>query len=133
MAHLNDAANRRAVAYNCGVTEEKAGEDPIFEALWKQTLEAWTDEKRHAACLEHALREKMLPDLAGRYRSMRDDPERAEIAKERIDAILNAATQMLFTMKTPKPTKTPMWMWWTALLTCAVMLMYVAYALLEKH
>jgi len=111
------------------VTDEK---DPLFEALWQKTLEAWDDEKRHAACLEHALREKMLPDLAGRYRSLRDDPERGELAKKRIDAILGAATQMLFATKTPKPTKTPSWLFWSALLTCAVMLMYVAYAMFHR-
>lgn len=104
-------------------------EDAVLEALWKRTLEAWDDEKTHAACLEHALREKQLPNLAGRYRALRDDPERGPIAKQRIDAILQAATQMLFTMKTPKPTKTPAWLFWSALLTCAVMLFYVAYAL----
>lgn len=111
------------------VTEEK---DPIFEALWQKTLEAWDDDKAHAALLEHALREKMLPDLAGRYRVVRDDPERGEMANKRIDAILTAATQMLFTMKTPKPTKTPSWLFWSALLTCAVMLMYVAYAMVHR-
>lgn len=107
--------------------------DPIFEALWERTEQAWDDEKCHAACLEHALREKMLPELAGRYRAVRDDPKYAEVAQKRIDAILNAATQMLFTMKTPRPTKTPGWMWWSALLTCAVMLMYLAYAVLARH
>jgi len=119
------------------MAEEKAdahsSDDPIFDALWEKTLESWDDDKRHAALLDHALREKMLPDLAGKYRALRDDPERGEIAKKRIDAILNAATQMLFTMKTPKPTKTPAWMWWSAFLTCAVMLMYLAYAMLAKR
>ena len=127
-----DARNPLAVArYYDGeiVTEEK---DPLFEALWQKTLEAWDDEKRHAAILEHALREKLLPDLAGRYRGLSDDPEKGEMAKKRIDAILTAATQMLFSMKTPKPTKTPSWLFWSALLTCAVMLMYVAYAMLHR-
>jgi len=111
------------------VTEAK---DPLFEALWEKTLESWNDEKRHAALLEHALREKMLPDLAGRYKALRDDEEKGEIAKKRIDAILAAATQMLFAMKTPKPTKTPSWLFWSALLTCAVMLLYVAYAMIHR-
>jgi hypothetical protein len=111
------------------VTDEQ---DPVLEALWAKTLEAWDDEKRHAALLEHALREKTLPALAGRYRALRDDPERGEIANKRIEAILTAATQMMFSMKTPKPTKTPSWLFWSALLTCAVMLMYVAYAMLHR-
>ncbi len=106
--------------------------DPIFDALWQKTLDEWDDERRHAAILEHALREKALPTLAGLYRALRDDPERGPVAKERIDAILTAATQMLFMMKTPKPTATPSWLFWSALLTCAVMLMYVAYAMLHR-
>ena len=126
-----DADRAHSVArYNhATLTEEK---DPLFEALWQKTLDAWDDDKRHAACLEHALREKMLPDLAGRYRALRDDPERGEVAKKRIDAILSAATQMLFAMKTPKPTKTPSWLFWSALLTCVVMLLYVAYAFVHR-
>jgi hypothetical protein len=114
------------------MTSVEGEKDPIFDALWQKTLDAWDDDARHAAVLEHALREKTLPELAGRYRALRDDPERAEMAQKRIDAILTAATQMLFTMKTPKPTATPSWLFWSALLTCAVMLMYVAYAMLHR-
>jgi hypothetical protein len=111
------------------LTDEK---DPLLEALWQTTLEAWDDEKRHAACLEHALREKKLPDLAGRYKALKDDPEKGELAKKRIDAILTAATQMMLTMKTPRPTKTPSWLFWSAFLTCLVMALYVAYAFLHR-
>ena len=106
--------------------------DPILEGLWARTLEAWDDEKRHAAMLEHALREKELPDLAARYRALQDDPEKGAIAKKRIDALVNAATQMLFAMKTPRPSKTPSWLLWSAFLTCVVMLLYVAYAVLHR-
>ena len=111
------------------LTDEK---DPLLEALWQKTLESWDDEKRHAACLEHALREKKLPDLAGRYKALKDDPEKGELAKKRIDAILTAATQMMLTMKTPRPTKTPSWLFWSAFLTCLVMALYVAYAFLHR-
>jgi hypothetical protein len=111
------------------LTDEK---DPLLEALWQKTLEAWDDEKRHAACLEHALREKKLPDLAGRYKALKDDPDKGELAKKRIDAILTAATQMMLTMKTPRPTKTPSWLFWSAFLTCLVMALYVAYAFLHR-
>jgi hypothetical protein len=114
------------------VEDAKEAKDPLFEALWEKVVEGWDDEKRHAAILEHALREKMLPDLAGRYKALQDDPDKGEMARKRIDAILAAATQMLFSMKTPRPTKTPSWLFWSALLTCAVMLMYVAYAMLHR-
>ena len=123
-------AARGQLRYNhATLADEK---DPLLEALWQKTLEAWDDEKRHAACLEHALREKKLPDLAGRYKALKDDPEKGELAKKRIDAILTAATQMMLTMKTPKPTKTPSWLFWSAFLTCLVMALYVAYAFLHK-
>ena len=122
----------RSVARYNHATTLTDDKDPLLEALWQKTLEAWDDEKRHAACLEHALREKKLPDLAGRYKALKDDPDKGELAKKRIDAILTAATQMMFTMKTPRPTKTPSWLFWSAFLTCLVMALYVAYAFLHK-
>ena len=120
---------RRGRYNHATLTDEK---DPLLDALWQKTLEAWDDDKRHAACLEHALREKELPDLAGRYKALKDDPDKGELAKKRIDAILAAATQMMLTMKTPRPTKTPSWLFWSAFLTCLVMALYVAYAFLHR-
>lgn len=84
--------------------------DAIFEALWKRTLEAWDDDKPHAAILEHALKSEKLPDLAGRYRALKEDPEKGARAQKKIDGIVIAATQMLMATKTPARTKTP-WQW----------------------
>ncbi len=106
--------------------------DPILEALWAKVLTAWDDDKIHAALLDQALRAQRLPELAGRYRALRDDAEKGEIAKKRIDAIVTAATTMLFAMKTPRPTKTPAWLLLSALATCFVMLAYLAYAILHR-
>ena len=75
--------------------------DVVLEALWKRVLEAWDDEKAHGALIEHAVREQRLPETAGRYRALVDDPERGAVAKKKLDAIVLAATQMLMAMKTP--------------------------------
>lgn len=107
--------------------------DALFDALWKRTLEAWDDDKPHAAILEHALRTEKLPDLSGRYRALVDDPEKGPRAKEKIDRIIAAATQMLFAMKTPERTKTP-WQWTAAAgLIFAIVSVYLFYQLFLPH
>lgn len=103
--------------------------DAIFEALWRRTLEAWDDDKPHAAILEHALASEKLPDLAGRYRALKDDPEKGARAQKKIDGIVVAATQMLMATKTPPRTKTP-WQWSAAAaLAFAIVIVYLFYAL----
>jgi hypothetical protein len=82
--------------------------DPILDALWARVLEAWDDDKTHAALLEHAMRAQALPEIAGRYRSLSEDPDKAPLAKKKLDGIVAAATQMLMSMKTPAPGKTPL-------------------------
>ena len=84
--------------------------DAIFDALWKRVLEAWDDDKPHQAALSYAIEKQMLPTIAGRYRKLFDDPEKGERAKKKIDAIVTAATQMLFATKTPPREKIP-WQW----------------------
>ena len=100
-----------------------AGTDPILEALWKRVVDAWDDDKAHAALLEHALRAERLPDVAGRYRVLKDDPEKGARAQKRLDAIVVAATQMLFAMKTPARTKVP-WQVTLAALVVSVLLLF---------
>ena len=92
---------------------ELGDDDAIFEALWKRALEAWDEDKPHAALLEHALRTENLPELAGRYRALKDDPAKGPRAQKKIDGIVVAATQMLMATKTPPRTKTP-WQWTAA-------------------
>lgn len=107
--------------------------DAIFEALWKRVEEAWDDDKPHAAVLEHALKAEKLPDLAGRYRALKDDPEKGARAQKRIDAIVLAATQMLMSMKTPPRTKTP-WQWTAAAaIMFAVVCAWLCWELLIPH
>lgn len=112
---------------------ELGDRDAIFEALWKRTLEAWDDDKPHAAILEHALKSEKLPDLAGRYRALKDDPDKAARAQKKIDGIVVAATQMLMATKTPPRTKTP-WQWSAAAaLMFAIVCAYLFYALFVPH
>lgn len=103
--------------------------DAVFEALWKRCLEAWDEDKPHNAILEHALKSEKLPDLAGRYRDLKDDEVKGPRAKKRIDAIVIAATQMMMAAKSPVVTKTP-WQWTAAaVIFFFVVISYLAYAL----
>lgn len=107
--------------------------DAIFEALWKRALEAWDDDRPHAALLEHALKSEKLPDLAGRYRALKDDPEKGTRAQKKIDGIVVAATQMMMSTKTPPRTKTP-WQWTaSAALMFAIACAWIFYQLFVPH
>ncbi|HEY8038878.1 MAG TPA: hypothetical protein VIF15_03760 [Polyangiaceae bacterium] len=114
------------------MTDDDA-KDPVLDALWKRVLEAWDEDKPHAALLEHALRSEALPQIAGRYRALTDDPEKGPLAKKKLDAIVMAATQMLMSMKTPKPGKTPLPITLSAVGICVLLLGWVAYALWGHH
>lgn len=107
--------------------------DAIFEALWKRTLEAWDDDKPHNAILDHALKSEKLPDLAGRYRELKDDPVKGARAQKRIDAIVLAATQMMLATKTPPRTKTP-WQWSAAAIaTFVIVCAWLYFQLVHPH
>jgi len=112
---------------------EDEGKDPVFEALWTRVLEAWDDDKPHHALLDHAIREQKLPDAAGRYRSLVDDPEKGARAKKKLDGIVIAATQLLFSMKTPPRTRVPLPITITAALICLGTLVWLAMLLLRRH
>lgn len=101
-ATTSDAA---AIAAEHGESKSAA-----FEAVWVRVLEAWDDDKPHQAALTYALEFGMLPDLAGRYRSLKDDPDKGARAEKKINGIIVAATQMMMATKTPARTKTP-WQW----------------------
>jgi hypothetical protein len=102
--------------------------DAIFEALWRRVDEAWADDRAHAALLEHAARTQALPELAGRYRALLGDPARGEIAQKRLDAIVAAATQLLFSQKTPKPGNVPLPLTLSVFGICVFMLAWLAWA-----
>jgi hypothetical protein len=103
--------------------------DAVLDALWERALAAWEDDKVHNALLDHALRAERLPDLAGRYRAVSEDPERGVRAKKRIDAIVLAATQSLMAMKTPKVEKPPIAITLSAFAICFILLGWLAWAI----
>jgi hypothetical protein len=104
--------------------------DAIFEALWKRVLEAWDDDKPHQAALTYAVQNERLPDIAGRYRALVDDPEKGARAKKRIDAIVAAATQMLMATKTAPREKLP-WQWTASVAVVFVLVVsFLAYKIL---
>lgn len=103
--------------------------DPVLDALWKRVLEAWDDAAAHRALLEHALREQLLPEIAGRYRALAEDAEKGAVAKRQLDRIVAAATELLLSMKTPKPGKVPLPITLSAFAVCAILLVWLALAL----
>jgi hypothetical protein len=103
--------------------------DAVLDALWARVLDAWDDDKTHAALLDHALRSQALPEIAGRYRALVDDAEKGPLAKRRLDAIVLAATQMLWSMKTPRPGKVPLPMTLSAFGVSLALLAWLAWAL----
>ena len=109
--------------------EDDGKGDVILDTLWGRALEAWADEKVHTALLDFALRNGKLPDLAGRYRSVKDDAEKGAVAKKRIDGIVLAATQLMLAKKNPPPTKNPPWLTASALLLMIVLLGGLMYAM----
>jgi hypothetical protein len=113
---------------------EAIGDDAaVFESLWRKALDAWDDDKPHRAVLEHALKAEKLPDLAGRYRALRDDPVRGERAQKKIDGIVTAAMQLMMATKTPQRTKTP-WQWTAAAtMTFAIIAAWLMYKLFFPH
>jgi hypothetical protein len=114
-------------------TGEGDAPDAAIEALWKRVSEAWDDERTHAALLDCALRAEALPEIARRYRSLLDDPAKAPIAKARLDAIVVAATNLLASNKTRKPERVPLGITLSAASVCAVLLLWLAWAIFGKH
>lgn len=114
---------------------EHIGEAPdaVFNALWTRVTEAWDDDKPHQAALGYALEHEMLPEIAGRYRKLADDPDKGARAKKKIDGIVAAATQMLMATKTPPREKVP-WQWTaSAAAFFVIVVAFLAYKLLLRR
>ncbi len=113
-------------------TDADASGDVIFDTLWGRVLDAWDDEKTHAALLDYALRAEKLPETAGRYRTMKADPVKGERATKKLGAIVLAAESMLMEMKTPRAQKVSWQVTMSAFVVSALLLMWVAYAVSSK-
>jgi hypothetical protein len=115
------------------VTDDQAPE-AILDALWSRALEAWDDDKPHQALLEYALREQKLPEVAGRYRQVKEkDAEKAARAQKKLDGIVIAATQMLTAMKTLERPKMPAWVTAAAMAICFLFLAWLLRAVMARR
>jgi hypothetical protein len=111
--------------------EEGIGEAPdvVFAALWTKVLASWDDDKPHQAALSYAIEHEMLPEIAGRYRKLFDDPDKGTRAKKKVDGIVVAATQLMLATKTPPREKVP-WQWTaSAAVFMVVVISFLAYKL----
>lgn len=106
--------------------------DLVFDTLWGRTLADWDDPHTHEALLDYALRSHLLPEAAGRYRSMVGDPGKGELAKKKLDAVVMAATQLLYSTRTPPSGKVPWQITATAFAVCAVLLGWLFLALFRR-
>jgi hypothetical protein len=121
-----------AVPYEPLPAEESTG-DEVFELLWNKVLSDWDDEKTHVALLEYSIQRERLPDAAGRYRALKDDPDKGKVAEKRLDAIVMAATQMMMSMKTPTNVKVPVSITLTVFMLFACAMLFIAYAVFHRH
>jgi hypothetical protein len=69
--------------------------DPALEALWKNVLDNWDEDKAHGAFLEHCQRSDQLVEAAVRYRGMKGDRERGEVAEKRLQGVAMLAMAQL--------------------------------------
>jgi hypothetical protein len=106
--------------------------DPVLEALWQRVLEAWDDDRTHAAIIEHGVQIQSLAELAGRYRALLADPDKATLAQKKLDAIVVAATSLLFSHKTLRAGKVPLPITLSAFGVCLVLLAWLSWALWGK-
>ena len=115
--------------------EEGVGEAPdvVFQALWARVLEAWDEDKPHQLALTYAIEHEMLPEIAGRYRKLLDDPEKGARAKKKMDGIVMAATQLLLATKSAPREKVP-WTWTASVAVVMVLVVsFLAYKLFGHH
>jgi hypothetical protein len=115
--------------------QEGIGEAPdvVFAALWTKVLASWDEDKPHQAALSYAIEHEMLPEIAGRYRKLFDDPEKGARAKKKVDGIVVAATQLMLATKTPPREKVP-WTWTASVAVVMVLVIsFLAYKLFVHH
>src|SRR5687767_13209929 len=77
--------------------------DAAFEALWKNVLDHWDDDKAHGAFLEHCRSSGQLAEAAARYRGMTGDRERGAAAQKRLQGVAVLAMAALESTRTARP------------------------------
>jgi hypothetical protein len=81
--------------------------DPALEALWKNVLDHWDEERAHGAFLEHCQETSQLAEAAARYRGMKGDRERGAVAEKRLAGVAIVALAQLEATRTPPRTSGP--------------------------
>jgi hypothetical protein len=109
-------------------TEDRA-RAVTLDALWTHVAAQWDDERPHRAVIEFASRTENLAELAGRYRALVDDPRRGPMAKRQLDAVVAAATSLLWSAKTPAPQKVPLSITLSAAAICLFLLAWLSWSL----
>ena len=77
--------------------------DAAFEALWKNVLDHWQDERAHGAFLELCQATDQLAEAAARYRGMKGDRDRSAMAEKRLAGIAIVALAKLHATRSPAP------------------------------
>src|SRR5260221_12636313 len=78
--------------------------DTAFEALWKNVLDRWDEERAHGAFLEHCQATDQLAEAAARYRGMKGDRERGSVAEKRLAGVaIVALAKLEATRSRPRP------------------------------
>ena len=74
--------------------------DASLEALWKNALDHWDDDRAHAAFLDHCQRTGQLAEAAARYRGMTGDRSRGPSAEKRLHGVATLALLALEASRT---------------------------------
>jgi hypothetical protein len=77
--------------------------DPAFEALWKNVLDKWDEERAHGAFLEHCQATDQLAEAAARYRGMKGDRDRSAVAEKRLAGVAIVALAKLEATRSKLP------------------------------
>jgi hypothetical protein len=75
--------------------------DAALEALWKNALDHWDEERAHGAFLEHCRATDQLAEAAARYRGMKGDRERFAVAEKRLAGVAIVALAQLEASRSP--------------------------------
>ncbi len=74
--------------------------DASLDALWKNALDRWDDDRAHAAFLDHCQRTGQLAEAAARYRGMTGDRSRGPSAEKRLHGVATLALLALEASRT---------------------------------
>ena len=106
--------------------------DPSLEALWKNVIDHWDDDKAHALFMERCRTSEMLGEAAARYAGMRGDRERGASAAKRLEAVALLAQLALAGTKQARKPVLPPWFNVAVLLFLLALVAYALYRLAKR-